>query len=1087
MFVYSTGILNYAQYFYKDTNDCKDSTLVVGMDSTIKKIPFSLGANQHAWVYITQLPTKGILKTTAGATLSANNKFSITDVNYAFTTLNADTFKYSTNSVDAACTVTITPCYTSCFSCTTVGIPTDHQCNICDSNNARVGGSFYPLEDNPSMCYQSSENPLGYYLSNNSWKKCYIKCKSCTGYPTDVTVNMLCTTCATGFYPKSDSMTNCFTGTITIPGYSFDGTQFLKCYSSCQDCSTIPGDANNNQCTSCLTGYYPPADIKTNCFKQGAIVDGYYFDGTQYQPCYLSCKTCTTTGTSTDHQCTVCKDGYYPQDDKITNCFTGTVDGFNFDSSTSTYKACYSTCKTCTTSPFTETDNECLTCITNYFPKSDIMKNCYTGTQLNYYFDGMVYQPCYSTCQTCTTIKGDATNNQCLKCISNYYPKVDNKNNCFTDPVPQYYFDGTIFQKCYPSCQTCKSIIPTITNHQCNICLAGYYPKADNLTSCFTGNLDNYYLDANNIYQQCFTSCKSCKVKGDYTDNKCDSCLDNYYPSVDNMTSCFKTPLDLYYLDSNNIFQKCYSLCRTCSKGGTDSDNQCATCIQDYYHKIDDTSNCFTDPIDLYYLDKDIYRKCYPSCQSCNGAGTDSDHACSKCQANYYPKKDNRTSCFTGNIDYYYLDISVYVNCYFSCQTCTGAGTDTDNLCSSCKKGYRLVTGTNNCEATGEPLVGLYYDMTKKIYNSCFPTCLQCTGLGTILQQNCIQCVDGCYPVEGDKNGQCYPKDTNIPNHYFDEDMKMFENCYSSCDTCSAGGTDSQHNCIECGIIYAHLIDSQSMCFNITDDIEGYFYDGEGDVFKRCYKTCLKCNEEGDGNNHNCSACIENTYPTEDGNGFCYNRDDFVRGYYFDEELQIFKKCYKSCSACTGPGDSRNPNCKECLDSETDCSGCADFIYKDTCVKTCPEDTIYDLNNKRCLHCGDDQIFFNNICIDNCEDGYIKQNNTCVSCKSLNKYFYNIICVDSCPEDTIIDEVDKLCIDILSGNKGNNTLTNNDLNDNSFNNNCEDSTCENGGTCSIRFGLIYCDCQTHFTGVNCQLQIRDSLGNYISKIIFNPR
>jgi hypothetical protein len=248
----------------------------------------------------------------------------------------------------------------------------------------------------------------------------------------------------------------------------------------------------------------------------------------------------------------------------------------------------------------------------------------------------------------------------------------------------------------------------------------------------------------------------------------------------------------------------------------------------------------------------------------------------------------------------------------------------------------------------------------------------------------------------------------------------------------------------------------------------------------------LKCNEEGDGNNHNCSACIENTFPTEDGNGFCYNRNDFVRGYYFDEELQIFKKCYKSCSACTGPGDSRNPNCTECLDIQTDCSGCADFIYKDTCVKTCPEDTIYDLNNKQCLHCGEDQIFFNNICIDNCEDGYIKQNNTCVSCKSLNKYFYNIICVDSCPEDTIIDEVDKLCIDILS-DKGNNTLTNNDLSDNSFNNYCEDTTCENGGTCSIRFGLIYCDCQNHFTGVNCQLQIRDSLDNYISKIIFNQR
>jgi hypothetical protein len=42
------------------------------------------------------------------------------------------------------------------------------------------------------------------------------------------------------------------------------------------------------------------------------------------------------------------------------------------------------------------------------------------------------------------------------------------------------------------------------------------------------------------------------------TDMKCDpnSCIDGYYPKVNNMTSCFKGELPKYYLEGG-ISQKC--------------------------------------------------------------------------------------------------------------------------------------------------------------------------------------------------------------------------------------------------------------------------------------------------------------------------------------------------------------------------------------------------------------------------------------------------------------------------------------------------------------------------------------------------
>jgi hypothetical protein len=1078
---YAMNTLNYGQYYYKDTNDCKDSTLTLGMDATTKQVQFSLGTNPHSWVYITTMPTKGSLKTTAGTVLTANTKFSITDVNYVYTTLNADSFKYSTNTVDASCTVTITPCYTSCFSCTTAGTSTSHQCTVCDSTNARGGGSFYPLEDNSAMCYQVSDNPAGYFFSTNIWKKCYTNCKYCTAYPTDPTVDMLCTTCATNFYPKADSMTNCVSG--TVPGYYFDGTKYQKCYASCQNCTTTPPDVTNHQCIICLTGYFPKIDMKSSCYKQGSTVNGYYFDGTQYfQPCYTTCNTCTVAGTSTDNQCTTCKANYYSKATKSTDCFMSPLDLYYLDSN-NVFQPCYTTCMTCS-GPLSGSDQQCKTCIANYYPKADMMTSCFTGDQPQYFLVNQVYQKCYSTCNTCTTL-GTATDNQCMTCKATYYPKVDNMTNCFTDPTDNYYLDKIVFKKCYVSCLYCTTM-GTDTDHQCTKCVANYYPQDDKKTNCLTGTVPGFNFDpSTSTYKRCYTTCKTCTATlPTDTNHQCLTCLDTYYNKVDNMTSCFKSPIDLYYLDSSNIFQKCYKLCKTCSKAGTDTDNQCTICIQNYYHKTDDSSNCFTGALDYYFFDTSIYKNCFLSCQTCSKLGTTEDHFCGKCKTNYYPKIDHMTSCFTGNIDYYYLDKNLYYNCYSRCLTCTTAGTNADNKCITCAKGYKLTTGTNNCEATGEPLDGYYYNATTKSYQGCYPNCNTCSGPGTTDQMNCNTCNVNLYLVDGDKNGQCYPSDKIIQFYYFDQNVNRFLPCYKSCESCSAGGTDAKHNCIVCKKDYAPLINDNTMCYNIMDDINGYYYDEGTDIFKQCYKSCDRCTVGGDGTNHNCISCIDDTYTSEGNIGFCYSKDSYVSGQYFDEDAEMFKNCYITCAECKGPGTAKDPNCTECLDSQTDCSGCKDIVYKDSCVKECPAKTIYDTMNMECLDCKANQIFFNNMCLDNCDKGFIKQDNTCISCQANNKLLYKNSCVDSCPKDTETIIADNMCKEINSGNSTDiNPLNNTTSVDNapkSFTNQCGEDTCQNGGTCTMRFQLIFCSCQNGYTGIYCQLNTADDMSEYLS-------
>jgi hypothetical protein len=348
---------------------------------------------------------------------------------------------------------------------------------------------------------------------------------------------------------------------------------------------------------------------------------------------------------------------------------------------------------------------------TTYFPNTGIYyKTTVTTSDSFYYINSKGDLPCkvditicYTSCKSCAAV-GDSTNNKCISCLNsnNYYPLSDNPSNCLinTTPVPNYYFDQTdkMFKPCFVRCSACTTA-GTTNNNLCTTCASGYYPLADKTSQCYksTETVSNYFFDATK-FTPCDISCLGCTGSA----TACTAC---------NNTAGY------------------YSMSGKCTKVAD---------VPQYY---------YFDPIT-----KQI-KKCYDSCNTCNGDGTIDMHYCVTCKANYFTLDDKPANCYstTTITDGYYLQGTVFLPCFKTCKTCTGSGSISNPNCTSCKSGLSCAPCTQivyNDQCINGCPDGLVYDSVNK-------TCYACKDRNQFLLNG--KCVDKCPDDNITYKYTCYP------------------------------------------------------------------------------------------------------------------------------------------------------------------------------------------------------------------------------------------------------------------------------------------------------------------------------------------
>jgi hypothetical protein len=288
----------------------------------------------------------------------------------------------------------------------------------------------------------------------------------------------------------------------------------------------------------------------------------------------------------------------------------------------------------------------------------------------------------------------------------------------------------------------------------------------------------------------------------------------------------------------------------------------------------------------------------------------------------------------------------------------------------------------------------------------CYQTCFICAQAGNDNNHRCLQCAPNAYSTS-DNSNNCYS--STPKGYYLDTSTKIYNKCYESCLTCPEKGDSGNNNCSTCGSNYYNLEDLLSQCYLSTEIITSYFFNFETLNFTKCFSSCNTCRYLGNINQHLCSTCNNNFFPLEDDASMCFSKDAAVEGYYLDFELSVFKKCYKACGKCTGPGDIINPNCIECAPNYPKCNGCSQKIYKESCVDNCPVLTVYDALTKTCIECKTGEIVLNNECLSICPDGYIQDLYTCITCIEKNYYNYKKTCVQQCPGGSTLNANTNTC------------------------------------------------------------------------------
>ena len=502
---------------------------------------------------------------------------------------------------------------------------------------------------------------------------------------------------------------------------------------------------------------------------------------------------------------------------------------------------------------------------------------------------------------------------------------------------------------------TCNENNKFIFNNECyNECPNDKYPVWPNINICSETHPDNYYLDNDKIYKECYNTCKTCNKSGNETNHNCDECINNYIflnESSISSQNCYRECQFYYYIKENNQYN--------CTESNS--------CPEQYPFVISEKRKCIdeckNDDEYIYTFNSSCFRQCPNNLkiyedqklclESCYNNQFEYKNKCyNDCPLNTSRLFQDKKICVDIVPENYYLDNidNIYKECYNSCKTCNQSGNESNNNCNECNYNYTFLNHflaiSNNCYK----ICDKYYYFDENNQHKCIESCPSQYNKLIKEKNNCIdECIkDDEYIYE--YNNYCLKKCPNNTKTY-EEGKKCLESCYDY---------QFEYNNIcynNCPNDTNRLFQNRNICS--IEIPENYFLDDNDNIYKECYNTCKICSNSGNEIYHNCNIC----------------KDDFT---FINESLAIPNNCYLKCNYnyyfththqyfCT-----ESDTCPEqfnilifqknkCIDK---CKNDDEYKYNynNICMKECPiNTTIYFETNECKSSCTQNQFEFNNI------------------------------------------------------------------------------------------------------------------------------
>ena len=185
--------------------------------------------------------------------------------------------------------------------------------------------------------------------------------------------------------------------------------------------------------------------------------------------------------------------------------------------------------------------------------------------------------------------------NECIEnCNENSFYQFEYNGRCYENCTNGFLYDENQIKKCkceLDECLLCPNV--ALKNGLCTECnsyffeIEKYKYNLGEYIKCFK-DPQGYYLD-NNLYKECYYTCKSCNKSGNDSMHNCLECNDNHPIKIENNNylNCFD--LNYHIKESLNIDEK----------------NLSATEEIDYYDNlIENVEEVFTEKYDVSKLDK---------------------------------------------------------------------------------------------------------------------------------------------------------------------------------------------------------------------------------------------------------------------------------------------------------------------------------------------------------------------------------------------------------------------------------------------------------------------------------------------------